>query len=198
MNYIVHVKSEEESRKAQKMAFDRGYRWPGTQETLAIYTGYQYLYFQEYEGNYEIRCSKSREWHLSNHEKEITFSQWMSMDEKKQSMEWTELKIDDLPGDILTGDYEFEYFMSGEWKKSEKEGYWVIFTITDNMMEGRSSYPYRYRPRHQETLSHKERIEELIKNIDGEACGSLAHGRALGYAVMYLLQLELPAEAPNV
>ena len=77
--------------------------------------------------------------------------------------EWKELKTDNLPPDILTGDYEFEYndcYPDSEWGKSSKNGVHVIFGITDMMMDNRGYGKYRYR--------RPKDLTEIYLLIDGE------------------------------
>lgn len=77
--------------------------------------------------------------------------------------EWKELKIDDLPSDILTGDYEFEYFIDDKWKRSLKDALWILNTCMDER-----TTPYRYRkpeplpPTHEEIMTKWWKIGDRI------------------------------------
>jgi hypothetical protein len=67
-------------------------------------------------------------------------------------MGWKELEIDNLPPDILTGEYEFEWkFQSGEWEKSERET--TRYKLIELLM---TTQEYRYRKPEPKAPTHEE------------------------------------------
>jgi hypothetical protein len=80
--------------------------------------------------------------------------QWLA--DNPEESEWKELKIDDLPGDILVGDYELQSYKSLIWKDRG-------CNITGKLDEAMEGYRFRYRkrqpekkvPSHEEILSGK-------------------------------------------
>ena len=81
-----------------------------------------------------------------------------------EESEWKELKIDDLPSDILTGKYQFQHHLScGDWIKvimhtPNTKDYYVL-------KELESGVKTRYRKRQQEKKvpSHEEIIKKWWK-----------------------------------
>ena len=60
--------------------------------------------------------------------------------------EWKELQIDNLPTDILTGDYEWEIFNNlFKWSIAHGEGSHILSLIISKINCGEEPYRYRYR-----------------------------------------------------
>ena len=85
--------------------------------------------------------------------------------------EWKELDINNLPSDILVGDYEWEFKTDGEWKyarascEQRLRGYAIDEMISQNRSPDqieKEGFPktdpikYRYRLRQSEPPSHEE------------------------------------------
>ncbi|MDA3940486.1 MAG: hypothetical protein PF693_14445 [Spirochaetia bacterium] len=69
-------------------------------------------------------------------------------------MEWKELKKDNLPPDILTGNYEFEFEGHSEWIKSD---YNKAHNLLADIMNGvHIERIYRYRRPEPKQPSHEE------------------------------------------
>ena len=83
----------------------------------------------------------------------------------EKELGWQELKIDDLPSDILVGDYEWQFSESLLWHYEEwnyEEG--PAIEILEQMLE-EDRIKYRYRKRQAKTASH----EEIIKDVKDSA-----------------------------
>ncbi len=63
-------------------------------------------------------------------------------------MEWKELQIDNLPPDILTGDYEFEY--TGNLIKWKESGVYTVLRACQ------SGHTFRYRKPEPKQPTHEE------------------------------------------
>ncbi len=78
---------------------------------------------------------------------------------------WKELQVNDLPPDILTGDYEFEFDNSAStdpvaiWKGSDMS----IGKMLDRFMEGRITY--RYRKPEQTTIEKTKILMSELKKM---------------------------------
>jgi len=87
--------------------------------------------------------------------------------------EWKELKIDNLPPDILMGDYEFEFYNGDTWHEAP---YWNYPSFQGRQMQklidGTREYRYRLRP-------HKKTIEEMAEEYLTEKVFSSPVLRAL-------------------
>ena len=87
-------------------------------------------------------------------------------------MEWKELEIDNLPPDILTGDYEFELKANGVYS-SVLKNYRTEIVVLGFLKDG-SQYRYRKPEPKQPTLEERIPICKLKKpadckyRIDGE------------------------------
>ena len=68
--------------------------------------------------------------------------------------EWKELKIDDLPPDILTGDYEFEGNFYGRWEHRNNNPQ-ARSNFIENLLT-RVGHNYRYRKPEPKAPTHKE------------------------------------------
>ena len=78
-----------------------------------------------------------------------------------QGSGWQELKIDDLPSDIITGDYEIRDAGKKPFKQTmDKLIRYEILRLTDDRYLG-----YEYRKRQAKTASH----EEIIKDVKDSA-----------------------------
>lgn len=72
--------------------------------------------------------------------------------------EWKELKIDDLPSDILVGDYDFEFSESGPWHSEDGK---ALELLEQLLVEDRIKY--RYRKRQPKAPSHEEIMNKWWK-----------------------------------
>lgn len=93
----------------------------------------------------------------------------------KKSTEWLTLDINNLPPDILVGDYEFEcrgQDNDDEWIKSEND----LFTTLSILKSGRSFLEYRYRkrqpaepvqPSHEEIMTLWWMVSEFVNGEGG-------------------------------
>ena len=79
---------------------------------------------------------------------------------KENNMEWKELQIDNLPPDILTGDYEFELDNCGEWAHSVLTRKAIISNLIDNY------FTYRYRKPEPKAPTHEEIMTKWWKDGD--------------------------------
>jgi len=75
--------------------------------------------------------------------------------------DWKELKKDNIPTDILTGDYEFEYFDEYDGWSKETD---FIFDIISSLLEGAE---FRYRKKQKPAPTHEEIMTKWwYDNID--------------------------------
>lgn len=105
-------------------------------------------------------------------------------------MEWKELEVDNLPADILTGGYEFEYLDNlNEWTES---GYTDASIVITRIYKRTDKYHYR-KPEPKQP-SH----EELQKRIT-DAIAYLKCGVVHEYEIIFkLLEGKESADIPEV
>ena len=78
----------------------------------------------------------------------VSFSMGWLADNPEES-EWTELKIDDLPGDICkAGKYEFQCYVT----ENNKDDYWITKNISpaNALRDAEAGFIYQYRKRQPE------------------------------------------------
>jgi len=81
---------------------------------------------------------------------------------------WKELKIDNLPSDILIGDYEFEYQTGNTWNKSDIQNKRTL--ILKKIEE--HHWVYRYRkpeptpPTHEEIMTKWWLIDDIWNRVE--------------------------------
>ena len=82
--------------------------------------------------------------------------------DKENNMKWKELKIGNLPSDILTGNYEWESFDDDEWITPIFRGCRAIGLILDNATS--LGYKYRYRKVQPKAPTHSEIMTKWWKS----------------------------------
>lgn len=109
--------------------------------------------------------------------------------------EWKELNIDDLPSDILTGDYDAiwgEYLHNSEYSKE------AVFHLTEESFKrARSDTPdslyYRKRQPKKKQPSHEEIMKSRLSRIESArrtfGIASDEHVESLSDGIEYLLSL---------
>ncbi len=99
-------------------------------------------------------------------------------------MEWTELKIDNLPPDILTGDYDFSIRVVGEWTRYMVEPYVVIKSICNHSTCG-------YRKPEPKAPTHPERMTKWFLDDEGYWVKSLSYEKETKlYELRYNYELK--------
>ena len=85
---------------------------------------------------------------------------YLTKQEKKMKKDdgWKELKIDDLPKDILVGDYEFQSNNGRGWCMDEGTPLGMLSALQKEIAM------FRYRPTQKAQVSHEE-IKESVDNI---------------------------------
>lgn len=86
--------------------------------------------------------------------------------------EWEELKVDDVPSDILTGDYEFQY-REYDWGFFEMDGFWkdTTFKKTVDILERAKYIEYRYRKIGPSVPSYEELQKRIYNTLAYLNCG---------------------------
>jgi hypothetical protein len=75
------------------------------------------------------------------------------IEEKKDNVEWKELKIDKLPEDILTGDYEFEFKYIEDYAYSACN--WTALSVIEHIVRNHT-FSFQYRKPEPKAPTHEE------------------------------------------